>query len=239
MSLKYSRKMNLGLLLIIGAIVIGLVVYEFERKGPRPPQQVSDPAAIDSSLTRTVDLNDLDENSGVVRAELPYFHRLSPSFMRGGEPASGGVELLARMGVKTIIDFRTKFERNDRVSREAERLGLNYFWIPLSVWDPPDDDVIDRFLAVVNNPANAPVFVFCADGLNRTGVMSALYRIVHDGYSIDRAVKEMDDLGFNAFYYALRTEVWEYPRTLQQRDARSTTPLVKPIKPEKASAPEG
>ena len=96
---------------------------------------------------------------------------------------------------------------------EAERLGLGYQWLPLSVWDPPTDAQTAEFLAVVTDKSRSPVFVFCADGLNRTGEMTAIYRMAHDGWSVEEAIKEMDDAGFSPYYYSLRSYVWGYARS--------------------------
>ena len=42
--------------------------------------------------------------------------------------------------------------------------------------------------------------------------MSAIYRIMNDDWTLEQALKEMDDLGFNPYYYNLRNYVWTYAR---------------------------
>ena len=119
---------------------------------------------------------------------------------------------MSRLGVKSIVDLRSKYDRTDRIEEAADQAGLRYYWCPLSVWDPPSDEETARFLSIVSDPLNTPVFVFCADGVNRTGEMTAIYRVEHDHLIAEQAVKEMDDLGFSPYYYSLRTYVWEYTR---------------------------
>ena len=155
----------------------------------------------------------LDEDSGEVKAALPLFHRVDEQYMRGSEPARGGVDVLVKLGVKSIVDLRSNYDRTSGVASEADRVGLHYYWLPLSVWDPPTDAQTAEFLAVVTDKSLGPIFVFCADGVNRTGEMTAIYRIVHDEWSVERAVKEMDDTGFSPYYYSLRNYVWAYART--------------------------
>jgi len=155
----------------------------------------------------------IDENSGEIRAALPLFHRVDPDYMRGAVPARGGPELLLKLGVKTILDLRSSYDRTPAVAAEAERLGLGYHWLPLSVWDPPIDAQTAEFLSVVTDKSLVPVFVFCADGLNRTGEMTAVYRMARDQWSVEEAIKEMDDAGFSPYYYSLRNYVWSYART--------------------------
>jgi protein tyrosine/serine phosphatase len=130
------------------------------------------------------------------------------------------VELLAKLGVKTLVDLRSKYDRTPGVEAEAERVGLQYYWLPLSVWDPPTDAQTDEFVSVVTDQSRSPVFVFCTDGLNRTGEMTAIYRINHDGWSVEQALKEMDDAGFSPYYYSLRNYVWTYARSQKQSISR-------------------
>jgi len=42
------------------------------------------------------------------------------------------------------------------------------------------------------------VYVHCAGGRHRTGVMTAAYRMTHDGWTADQAFKEMKQYGFGA-----------------------------------------
>lgn len=154
----------------------------------------------------------LKDNDAEVKAALPLFYRLNKDYARGSEPAHGGVSALSRLGVKTIIDLRSAYDHTDKIAVSAGVAGLRYHWLPMSVWNPPADEEVKKFLALVTNEAEGPFYVFCADGIHRTGEMSAIYRIVHDNWSVEQALKEMDELGFNPFYSSLRNYVWTYAR---------------------------
>jgi len=155
----------------------------------------------------------LDENSGEVKASLPLFRSVDANYFRGAEPGREGVDLLVRLGVKTLVDLRSKYDRSPGVAAEADRAGLGYYWLPLSVWDPPTDAQTSEFVGVVTDKSRGPVFVFCTDGVNRTGEMTAIYRMKQAGWSAEQAVKEMDDAGFSPYYYSLRNYVWAFART--------------------------
>jgi hypothetical protein len=158
----------------------------------------------------------IDENSGEVKGSLPLFRSAGAGYLRGAQPGRGGVELLARLGVKTLVDLRSKYDRTPGLEAEAEQAGLQYYWLPLSVWDPPDDSQTTEFLDVVGDQSRRPVYVFCTDGVNRTGEMTAIYRVMHDGWKIELALKEMDEAGFSPYYYSLRNYVWSYSRDRKQ-----------------------
>ena len=51
---------------------------------------------------------------------------------------------------------------------------------------------------IVNDPASGPVFVHCVGGRHRTGVMTASYRMTHEGWTAERAFSEMIQYKFGA-----------------------------------------
>jgi len=154
----------------------------------------------------------IEETSGEVSTTLPFFHRVDDNYLRGSQPAHGGIATLVSLGVHTLVDLRSKYDRTDDIKEAAEAAGLEYEWVPTSVWDPPTDDEANRFVSLVTKTERGPFFVFCADGLNRIGEMTAIYRIAHDNWSVQKALDEADELGFSPYYYNLRSYVWDYAR---------------------------
>lgn len=154
----------------------------------------------------------IDERRAEVTTTLPLFHRLDANYTRGAQPASGGIAMLDRLGVKTLVDLRSIYDHTDDIGITAERAGLRYYWMPMSVWNPPTDQQAKAFAALVSDESQGPFYVFCFDGLNRTGEMSAIYRLAHDKWSMAQALKEMDEYGFNPYYTSLRSYVWTYAR---------------------------
>ena len=187
---------------------------ESTRSDPRA--SASTAAASTATAREEVGARVIDENSGEVKGSLPIFRSVGVGYLRGAQPGREGVELLARLGVKTLVDLRSKYDRTPGLEAEVERVGLRYYWLPLSVWDPPSDSQTAEFLSVVTDESRGPVFVFCTDGVNRTGVMTSIYRISHDGWKVDQALKEMDEAGFSPYYYSLRNYVWSYARDHKQ-----------------------
>jgi protein tyrosine/serine phosphatase len=153
---------------------------------------------------------------------------LGKTYIRGPHPAHGGIETIGRLGAKTIVDLRSIYDHTDELGVAAERAGIRYYWLPMSVWNPPTDEQAKEFVSVVTDKSKGPFYVFCFDGLNRTGEMSAIYRIAQHKWSVERALKEMDEMGFNPYYYTLRNYVWTYARKFQPsavpRNARRLGP---------------
>ena len=154
----------------------------------------------------------LEDSSGEVAATLPLFHRVDENYVRGSQPARGGISTLKRLGVRTIVDLRSIYDYSDDLKAAAEISGLAYQWIPMSVWNPPSDDEARKFVSIVSDATNGPFFVFCTDGLNRTGEMTAIYRVARDNWTVEKALDEADELGFSPYYWSLRDYVWDYAR---------------------------
>lgn len=58
---------------------------------------------------------------------------------------------------------------------------------------------IDRFLEIMDNPANYPVLIHCKAGLHRTGVLSAVYRMEYQHWDRLEAWHELRCHGFGEF----------------------------------------
>jgi protein tyrosine phosphatase (PTP) superfamily phosphohydrolase (DUF442 family) len=173
----------------------------------------------------------LEDTAGEVAATLPLFHRVDENYVRGSQPLRGGIGTLTRLEVKTLVDLRSIYDHTDDVKDAAEAAGLGYEWVPMSVWNPPTDEEANRFVSLVTDTTRGPFFVFCADGLNRIGEMTAIYRVAHSDWSVEKALDEADGLGFNPYYYTLRNYVWDYARRFRPSAVPPTGRRVSPIEP--------
>ncbi len=127
---------------------------------------------------------------------IPNFHRVDQAVLRGGQPTQKGLEVLKSLGVKTIINLRGE---NDKLKWEREftkKLDMSFYHIPMSVYSQPTDEQIIKFLKVVINKENQPVFVHCESGRDRTGAMVALYRVAIYNWTPKEAYQEAKKFGF-------------------------------------------
>ena len=84
----------------------------------------------------------------------------------------------------------------------------------------PTAEQLSLFLKVVNDPANHPVYVHCAGGRHRTGVMTAVYRMHHDKWTAEQAFKEMKQYKFGADF--LHPEFKRFAVRLSSRTSGGT-----------------
>jgi protein tyrosine phosphatase (PTP) superfamily phosphohydrolase (DUF442 family) len=155
------------------------------------------------------------------RAGLPRFHQVSERLFRGGQPRAGGIRRLAELGIDTVVNLRGAGERTRSDEAEARTLGLNYFNVPLPVWGRPDEARVRRVVEIIAAPESGRVFVHCKDGVDRTGTVVALYRIIHEGWKTDDALAEAERRGMRRIQYWMRDCVEDYGRRLRAPDSEA------------------
>jgi len=135
-------------------------------------------------------------SSSLSAVKIFNFGMINANYYRGGQPKAEGVKALKALGVKTIIDLRSDEDRDVDESRLVSEAGMKYVSLPMTTRETPTVDKLTRFLQLVNDPASQPVYVHCVEGRHRTGVMTAVYRMTGDGWSADKAFKEMKNYRF-------------------------------------------
>jgi protein tyrosine/serine phosphatase len=160
--------------------------------------------------------------SALSSIQIGNFGRVSDTYYRGAQPEARDYADLARLGVKTVIDL-TRDGRDDEQGL-VEQQGMAFVRIPLTTTERPSEAAIAQFLALVNDPAHQPVYVHCQGGRHRTGTMTAVYRMTHDGWTADQAYAEMKQFRFEGFpgHPVLKQFVYDYPSMLQSAKTTST-----------------
>jgi tyrosine-protein phosphatase SIW14 len=125
------------------------------------------------------------------------FGRIDEHLYRGAQPTAHDLADLAKLGIKTTIDL-TNGDGDNNEEHLAEAAGMKFFKIAMSTRVVPTPEQIATFLSIVTDPANQPVYVHCVGGKHRTGVMTAIYRMVQDQWTPDRAFREMKTFQFGA-----------------------------------------
>ena len=144
--------------------------------------------------------------------ELPNFHQVNSQLYRGAQPGVGGIRKLKAFGIKTIINLRGEDEHTRAEQTEAEALGLSYFSVPLPGLHRPSDEQVERVLALINAPEKQPVFVHCHHGEDRTGLIIAIYRITHDGWTSEQATREAKRYGMSWVQRGMKDYISDYYR---------------------------
>ncbi|MHB8411569.1 MAG: fused DSP-PTPase phosphatase/NAD kinase-like protein [Candidatus Acidiferrales bacterium] len=149
-----------------------------------------------------------------MRKNLRDFGEVTPTLYRGAQPTKEGFRMLAHMGINIVIDLRG--------SRKSERkivTGLGMQYVPMG-WECsfPRDKTFARFLTLVRENPDKKIFVHCRVGDDRTSMMIASYRIAEQGWSAEKAKREMEQYGFSFLHrHVICPRLSSYERKFPRR----------------------
>ncbi|SPE22392.1 conserved exported hypothetical protein [Candidatus Sulfopaludibacter sp. SbA3] len=144
---------------------------------------------------------------------VPNFHQVNENLYRGAQPSLQGLHDLARLGIKTVIDFREPGRRSAAEKRTVEKDGMQYINIPLARLHAPTDQQVAHVLALLDDAAPAPIFLHCRRGADRTGTIVACYRIAHDHWKNRDALSEARKNGMSRMERGMQHYVLHYQAT--------------------------
>ncbi len=138
-----------------------------------------------------------DQIMSVDHINIPKLRFVTPWLLRGGQPNKSSLSELANMGVRSVVNLRWSSDALWKERKWIIETGMSYFVIPLTYVKSPTRAEIMRFLNILDNPDNYPIFVHCQHGVDRTGMMIAIWRIARQNWTAEEAYEEMRNLGFH------------------------------------------
>lgn len=170
-----------------------------------------------------------ESKSNLVVGDIDNFGQVTEFYYRGEQPKGDDYNRLAGIGVRTIIDLRD--DPKDYAKSLTEHAGMKYINLPMSDKGYPAPDAASRFLALVNDKENWPVYVHCAGGRHRTGAMTAIFRMTAQGWDANRAYEEMKDYDFYTRWghKAMKQFVFDYFRDMSNRKIENQITVTESI----------
>jgi tyrosine-protein phosphatase SIW14 len=157
--------------------------------------------------------------------DLPNFHQVNKNLYRGAQPTLEGVQKLAELGIKTIVDLRGEDKLSISEAAVAHDAGINFRIVTMPDLGRPKDEQVETVLGIINDPQNWPVFVHCKHGEDRTGVIIACYRISQEGASAQDALKEAKLYGMSRFQFGMKDFIRDYFNSLPRTIPRSSSEM--------------
>jgi protein-tyrosine phosphatase len=159
-------------------------------------------------------------------ASPPTEEKAAAPAVKKPQPKPEEYAQLAALGVKTVIDLQA--ETSSFAKAKAEAAGLLYINVPMSDTKYPPEETVQRFLELVKDQTNFPIFVHCRGGRHRTGAFTAVYRMTFQGWNVEKAYDEMKDYDFYTRWghKPIKTFVFDYWNKLetQRKEAAAQTP---------------
>ena len=131
--------------------------------------------------------------------------QITSSIYRGPYLDPEGIAYLKSRGVRTIVNLEIKLFFRPGIIFEAralaENAGIHFVHLPLNPILAPKPSQIDAIMAVICSSENQPVYLQCHSGLDRTGFIVGVYRVLHDGWTPEKAYEEMIQVGFSRVFF--------------------------------------
>lgn len=150
----------------------------------------------------------------VLLASGCQIEKVSDGLYRGPSADNKRLQELKELGIKTIVNVRLNPQKDSQ--KTAAKMGIKWVNIPSGVFIAPREKEWDKFLSVVEDPANKPVYLTCTIGADRTGFYVALYRLAVQRWTKEQAIEEMKGgfspwwrLWYAFYYYPKELNNWE------------------------------
>jgi protein tyrosine/serine phosphatase len=145
---------------------------------------------------------------------VPNLHRITPMLYRSEQPTALGMKNLEKLGIRTVINLR--WFNNDK--KEAKGTSLRTERVKILTWDIDDEHVVE-VMRMLKQAENGPFLIHCQHGADRTGLMSAMYRILEQGWTVDEALEELTGGGYG--YHSVWTNILRYVRSVDVEKLRA------------------
>jgi protein tyrosine/serine phosphatase len=139
----------------------------------------------------------------IYREGVPNLFKVTDHVYRSAQPTAAGMNNLEALGIRTVINLRAFHSDRDEIAGTTLLNGE----LSVKTWHIEDEDVV-RVLRILKDPERGPYLVHCQHGADRTGTMIAMYRMVIQGWSKEKAVDEFVNGGYG--FHPMWKNILEY-----------------------------
>ncbi len=112
------------------------------------------------------------------------------SIYRSGQPGEAQLEAwILKYGFKSILDLRHGVPEYQRAITEER--GVRLYQVSFSAEHGLSEDKWLEIRDILTNEDNLPILIHCRGGSDRTGLVTARYRVEVQGWPLEEALREM------------------------------------------------
>lgn len=154
----------------------------------------------------------------ITNTSLTNLYKIDEDIFRCEQPDEKSFKELEKLGIKSVLNLRNKHSD----SLFLQDSPLQCFKVNMEAKDITDDEMILALKALKDAPK--PIVVHCKHGADRTGVVIAMYRVIFQDWTKEKAIGELKYGGFgfheafaNIPLYIQQTNVAEMKKMVLQR----------------------
>jgi protein tyrosine/serine phosphatase len=156
---------------------------------------------------------------------VPNLHKVTPNFYRSAQPDQNGIgNLFHSKKVRTIISLRAVHSDKPLLNG----LPIRCYDVPMHTWHIEHEDIVFALRTLRHATQRTVTLVHCEHGADRTGLITALYRILYQGWSKDQALDEMEqgNFGYHDVWINIPAEVDKIDIPTLRREIAATKPTA-------------
>ena len=154
--------------------------------------------------------------------QVSNLHQVTPVLYRSAMLDRADVAQLQALGVKTVISLRS-FHSDSEVLKDS---GIRTVRIRINTWAIRDRHVIEAMRGIRAAEQQGPVLLHCLHGADRTGMMTAMYRMLYQGWPREKAIDELKNGGYG--YHAVWRNIERYLKRVDVEAIRAQIEQEKP-----------
>jgi uncharacterized protein (TIGR01244 family) len=127
-------------------------------------------------------------------SKIYNYLKLSDDIVTSGQPSEEDFAAIAAAGYQVVINLgllNTDYALADE-EKTVEALGLSCIHIPVQ-WENPTRADLEAFFQAIERCSGKRIYVHCAANM-RVSVFMALYRVLHLGWSLDKAMEDVREI---------------------------------------------
>jgi hypothetical protein len=137
---------------------------------------------------------------------VPNLYLVTTNFYRSAQPTAAGFrQIIRQRRIQTVIDLRY-YDLWDRALTAG--LSVRVHEVPMgpldtALFDIKTDKVLEALRVLRLSTKKGPTLLHCQNGSDRTGLITALYRVIYENWTPDEAIAEMlqPRFGFHYWYW--------------------------------------